>query len=67
MISCSMALWRLKKDDMTGTINSDGDEVRAECRTQSQNMDATAREWQTVETIDVRAVREGWKTGVGRR
>jgi hypothetical protein len=24
-----------------------------------KNMDATAREWQTVETIDVRAVREG--------
>jgi hypothetical protein len=46
-------------DDMTSIIKSDADEVRAECRTQRQNMDATAREWQTVETIDVRAVREG--------
>jgi hypothetical protein len=44
---------------MTSTINSNADEVRAEFPTQRQNMDATAREWQTVETIDVRAVREG--------
>jgi hypothetical protein len=43
----------MKRDDITSTINGDADEVRA------PKMDATAREWQTVETIDVRAVREG--------
>jgi hypothetical protein len=46
---------------MMSTVNGDADEVRVECRTQRQNMDATAREWQIVETIDVRAVRGGCK------